>query len=767
MASPQQHDNNPDPTGTILSICWSSGEFSGCYYDLDQAELYAVQQAPDAEPQYAQARNLIRQCNPLFTLVSGSSKFTSEASELLGLSGDTPLQRIGSGKLESWEKARVCDFGPKALQTSVAKVMSLNLPGLPAEASTAERKFFLESVIPFSQELLVHSIGCMLTLLGLILPEQAGTLITKINIVAPESLLIVDKFTYEALQLFDSQLHPSGFKFNMESNSRSLFNLYNRCCSHLGKRKLVNIMQQPSRDLEELNRRLETVQWLSDPLNKTTVEEMRKYLRNVTQVWCQYRKICRKNSDISVWKSFKKNIYYAYLLCKLCLGAQNSSLQGTPIGDLAGYVAESDGPLKRLLYTLDKVIDLERVEISGKISFKDGLDQELDQLRINFDDVGSKLLETSRLDIESISMDIEDLLVAFLPSYGFVFCANDFEDLHDSNVFERSAMTLVLRTENTVYFQNELCKELNVEFSTLMAGINERENGILENLIVFINEIMPQIGDIFKIVAKLDVLMAFASVAESQVYRRPTLSSDKVLHIRKGRHPLLERLKTYHPNDTEMGSAFDCLLKIYSSPETTGKTVYLKEVAIICYLAHIGSFVPAESAHIGILDCIYTRLDFPESILNEKSSFMSELYQMSTILMNTSSKSLVIIDEFGKGTTFCEGKALLIASIEYLAEKSENAPLTLVATQFEPISSFLKETQFLKFTTVERPVPSPAKSPSTQTDHGQQSQQMVFKTVTQTMTLALVKKFLASESIDPDAIWELYRNVPITQPPVV
>ncbi|KXJ78687.1 hypothetical protein RP20_CCG003863 [Aedes albopictus] len=753
--------NGSSQANKILSLCWSSGIVAASYYDVDQLEIYAIQQAADQRPQYALIGNLVRQYKPLFYLVSGSRKFLEDVPELLSLPEGAVLQHISSGKITCEEKARYCDFGPKAIKASVVKVMAMNLPGVPQQATASERRLYMESVLPFSQDLLIHSVGCLLKLLDGLASDNEELMVSKINVLSPETLLVIDELTYLALQIFDSRLHPSGFKRKMETGCCSLYNLFNRCSSSIGRIELNNIMQKPIRDMAELNERLDAVEWLVDPKNLRFVSVMKDHISNLSRIQPLYKKVTLKRAKNNEWKSLKKNIYYAYLLCKLCATVREPSNDRTSIALLAEFVSQPKNTLKQLLFTLDEVLDLERGERDNKFTVKPGINRELDGLRAQLDETQTALLETSRLEIENLPIDADDVFVTFLPGYGFVFSTTLTNDLQNISTIDNTTMNVVYQSDTTVYFQNDLCRLLNAKFGGLLASISDHEQLILEKLVAYIDRVIPELLDIFHVIAKLDVLLAFGSVAETQEFSRPVLCDSKVLQIKQGRHPLLELYKPYHPNDTDLSTNSGCFVKILASAEASGKTVYLKEIALICYLAHIGSFVPAQAAIIGLLDSMYSRLDFPESVFSGKSSFMGELYQMSNILSNTTSRSMVLIDEFGKGTTFSEGKSLLISSIEHLLQKDADVPITIVATQFTAIVNYLQDYRYLKIYSAN---PEDAASQGESSADPNEHHQELIASVIQSLTLTLTKKFLGNEPVDPAMVAQLYRSMPITQP---
>ncbi len=176
-------------------------------------------------------------------------------------------------------------------------------------------------------------------------------------------------------------------------------------------------------------------------------------------------------------------------------------------------------------------------------------------------------------------------------------------------------------------------------------------------------------------------LLSFAQVARKNNYVKPIVTEDNVLEIHQGRHPLLEQCADILiPNDTELN--IEKRLILLTGANSSGKSVYLKQVALIVYMAHIGSFVPAQSARIGLTDKILTRIATRESVSKNSSAFMIDLQQTNIALLNSTSKSLVLLDEFGKGTTSLDGIGLFCAVVESFTSRGQECPKVIAATHF-------------------------------------------------------------------------------------
>jgi DNA mismatch repair protein MSH5 len=159
---------------------------------------------------------------------------------------------------------------------------------------------------------------------------------------------------------------------------------------------------------------------------------------------------------------------------------------------------------------------------------------------------------------------------------------------------------------------------------------------------------------------------------------------------------LVEQIREYVPSTTIIDGTNRHFINIINAPNASGKSVYMKQVALICYMAHIGCFVPADECTVMLLDSIYTRIYTPESVYQCESAFMADLQQMSKVIINSSSRSLVLVDEFGKGTHFKDGIALLAASIEHFVDRVDLTPLAFITTHYHQVYDLMQSKEFTK-----------------------------------------------------------------------
>lgn len=217
----------------------------------------------------------------------------------------------------------------------------------------------------------------------------------------------------------------------------------------------------------------------------------------------------------------------------------------------------------------------------------------------------------------------------------------------------------------------------------------------------FINENLAELANMTKQCAKLDVLISFASASVTYKLVKPNITMSKELVIVNGRHPLVERITKYVPSTTVINDANMNYINIITAPNASGKSIYMRQIAIICYLAHIGMFVPADEATVPLLHSIYTRIYAPESVYQNESAFMSDLQQMSKVVMNSTDRSLILVDEFGKGTHYRDGIALLAASIDHFVGRGHLTPLAFITTHYEQIQSLIESRENINFVTIE------------------------------------------------------------------
>lgn len=666
----------------------------------------------DLRPDHVQLRNLFRQIQPSFLVASGANSFLEELVKLLDLPEDTDINKfkIHKSKTSNANVSNVAffPFNRKNQQEDYRKrIYLLDFPGLPAESSRNDHQIFIDSALPMNQELMIISLGNLLKYLHdnnlkwrhAFLNLNSNPIITNLIVFSMESQVLLDDTTFNALNIFSNVCHPSSFKTQLRRDGLSLFNMLNQCSSSVGVQELKSILKQPSRDVNELNLRFITIEWILSKENFEHVVKLRELLKNILNISAIVSRIMMNHGKTSDWKSLKKTVYSCYLICEMCAAFGEDKVKATILHELGKFSTE-EITIKGILFALDKIVDLEGIEGKKRFVAKDGLDPELDRKRENL----LELVHGSSMNLdESLinrSKDKSAFHFVHFPEMGFVIGTDKNVELMNLEMIEADDIELVLQTIDATYFRTPNCKKLNDDYDQQMAEIIQHEMRIFNRLISYVNENLAELIDITKLCAKLDVLISFASISATFKFVKPKITKNKELKIVNGRHPLVEQIRDYVPSTTVIDSDNRHFINIINAPNASGKSVYMKQIALICYLAHIGMFVPADEATVMLLDSIYTRIYTPESVYQCESAFMADLQQMSKVVMNSSSRSLVLVDEFGKGTHFKDGVALLAASIEHFVDRGDLTPLAFITTHYHQVNDVIRSKEFTNFKTI-------------------------------------------------------------------
>lgn len=290
----------------------------------------------------------------------------------------------------------------------------------------------------------------------------------------------------------------------------------------------------------------------------------------------------------------------------------------------------------------------------------------------------------------------------------FSFILSDFLAIPSMDIvethpaFAENQLNFVYKTNESFFFKSPLCLQMSDEYGALYVNVCEREQQISDRLLEHICGKLSDLQYAVRICAQLDALMAVAKFTMTYNLTKPILvETGQVLQITEGRHILLDLEGKAVSNNTDIHVEKKNLINILIAPNASGKSVYLKQIAQIVYLAHIGSFVPARYAKMSLFDAIYTRIFSPETIYQAKSSFLIETQQMGNVMTNSSCYSLILIDELGRGTTAMDGKALLRSCLEHLVERAQLSPIAIVTTHYDDIYDIMANMEWISFKTFE------------------------------------------------------------------
>lgn len=481
-----------------------------------------------------------------------------------------------------------------------------------------------------------------------------------------------------------------------------------------------------------INKRLDTISVFIRPDNVTKLDEIIKNLvniKNIRPVMIKLRKGVSASSPIggiakSVWSTLLPFVSHALKIRDVILEVNGVESLNICMKILERFESSCLAAIGR---QISNVVDFPESQIQHRTVVRSGVDRELDQLKHDHDGLESMLSVVCREIAKRVPVIFQPVLnVVYFPQIGFLISVQrepgtegvPFLDINDEP-WER-----IFATDQMEYYKSSEMREMDERFGDLWTSICEKEIEIIHSLAQDILEHEPLLTTVSDICGELDSLLALAQGARQYKLTRPQITTDNIIQIKAGRHILQElTVPSYVANDTNIAGGnskrkfengiedmeeslgnrphpifsyasrahdsspqFDASsapsMLILTGPNYSGKSVYLKQIALIVYMAHIGSFVPAEWANIGLTDKLLTRVSTRESVSRIQSAFMIDLQQVSLALSLCTRRSLLVIDEFGKGTEGNDGAGLLCGVLEYLNGLGKESPKVVAATHF-------------------------------------------------------------------------------------
>ncbi len=439
----------------------------------------------------------------------------------------------------------------------------------------------------------------------------------------------------------------------------------------MGGRLLRSYVEQPLLDKNTMNERLDLVEELcKNPVNR---DELREYLDEVYDLERLLGKITYKTANPRDLIAFKNSLYILPHIKTILKDFESK---------LACEIESQLNPLSDLYRLIDDAI-LEEPAITLKEGgiIKDGYMEDIDHFRKAKTEGKDWLLALEEKDRERTG--IKNLRIKYNKVFGYYYeVTNSFKDLVPEDYIRKQTLTNAER-----YTTKEL-KEMEDSILNAEDKLFGLEYDVFCNVRDTIAANVDRIYETSKAIAKLDVFASLSYVAEHYKYVRPTLNDNGVIEIKEGRHPVVERIMEnglFIPNDTKLDNNKN-LVSVITGPNMAGKSTYMRQVALIVLLAQIGSFVPATKANIGIVDRLFTRVGASDDLASGQSTFMVEMNEVANILRNATSKSLLILDEIGRGTSTFDGLSIAWAVIEHISNKKILGAKTLFATHYHELT---------------------------------------------------------------------------------
>ncbi len=513
--------------------------------------------------------------------------------------------------------------------------------------------------------------GAILQYLTMTQHTQIGH-ITSLARIEEDKYVRLDKFTVRSLELIGS----------MNDGGSSLLNVIDRTISPMGARLLKRWIVFPLKDEKPINERLNVVEYFfRQPDFKELIEEQLHLVGDLERI---ISKVAVGRVSPREVVQLKVALQAIEPIKQACLEADNASLNR--IGERLNLCVSIRDRIAREINNDPPLL----INKGGVI--KDGVNADLDELRRISYSGKDYLLQIQQRESEETG--IPSLKVAYNNVFGYYI---EVRNVHKDKVPKEW-----IRKQTLVNAERYITQELK-EYEEKILGAEDKilvlETQLYTNLVQALTEFISQIQVNANQIARLDCLLSFANVARENNYIRPVIEDNDVLDIRQGRHPVIEKQlpigEKYIANNVMLDSSTQQII-IITGPNMAGKSALLRQTALITLLAQIGSFVPAESAHIGLVDKIFTRVGASDNISVGESTFMVEMNEAADILNNVSSRSLVLFDELGRGTSTYDGISIAWAIVEYIHEHPKAKARTLFATHYHELNEMEKSFKRIK-----------------------------------------------------------------------
>ena len=560
--------------------------------------------------------------------------------------------------------------------------------------------------------------------------------VRSIEMFSLSAFMFINADALLSLQITSTESHPNAQQQGPASKNLSrgakeglsVYGMFHHLAKTTqGRHLLRQYFLRPSQNLDVINERFNTVSVLTRTDNSVELDRFSAALakmKNMRVAMMNLRKGISSGSNkryglaATMWQTLRDFLFSALLITDIFRDTEGSNRLAIRQKILEKFERRSLAEMGKLIC---EIVDFESSRDQRRTIILPGVDEELDEIKRTYEGIDDMLSQVAHHIAGQVPAGFNSSLnVIYFPQIGFLvsmalgegFVAGAYEG-SDNDRWDN-----VFVTESHAYYKNATMTGLDQRFGDIYGHICDKEIDITQALAKRILESEELLNTISDVCAELDCLVALARGAQMYNLVRPKMTEENVVKIKGGRHPLQEfTTSSYVPNDTfivggigndtpyelPQRHAAGPSMVLMTGPNYSGKSVYLKQVAIIVYMAHIGSFVPAEAAKIGRTDKIMTRIRTGESVSRIQSAFLIDLQQISMALNLATRRSLVIIDEFGKGTESNDGAGLAAGVFEHFLGRGSECPKVLGATHFHEIfeGGFMKPRPSLAFAHME------------------------------------------------------------------
>jgi len=496
--------------------------------------------------------------------------------------------------------------------------------------------------------------------------------ITSLSRIEEERYVRLDKFTVRSLELITP----------MQDDGKSLLNVIDHTVTPMGGRMLRRWLVFPLKDEKPINERLDIVEYYyREPEFRQCVDDQLHRMGDLERI---ISKVAVGRVSPREVVQLKMALQAIQPIKTACLYANNESLKR--VGEQLNLCESIRDRIEREIQN-----DPPQLVAKGGV-IRDGVNSELDELRHIAYSGKDYLLQIQEREAQETG--IQSLKIGYNNVFGYY--------LEVRNTYKDKVPQEWVRKQTLAQAERYITQELK-EYEEKILGAEDKilalEAQLFNDLVLAMQEFIPQIQINANVIAHLDCLLSAAKTAEENHYVRPVIDASDVIEIKQGRHPVIETQlplgEHYVPNDIYLDSEHQQII-IITGPNMAGKSALLRQTALIVLLAQIGCFVPAESAKIGLVDKIFTRVGASDNISLGESTFMVEMTEAANILNNVTPRSLVLFDELGRGTSTYDGISIAWAIVEYLHEHPKAQARTLFATHYHELNEMEKNFKRIK-----------------------------------------------------------------------
>ena len=676
----------------LVSVFYNSSGLGAAVYHTESAKLELLRDVPDNCEEFEMLSMLFYQTEPDKILMSARQdqdtiKFVKELfSDQTTVCDDQSFltNPESAASLGSSQKIVLRPSREFSLKHCERRLRSISIPGKKPK-SEQERDILLSAFIDFSCDNMVRAAGALLNYVDknyrIVSGDEPDVLfLGPLNL---HPILSLDTATLTSLQVFSTSSQLSGStagSWNKRREGLSVFTLLNKCSSVVGSRFLRQMLRCPSGEKEVIERRQHDLEFFCNTAHSSFTQALCESVKKIKNFQRLMKKLSSNTMTKSDWLAIARTLNG---IVEIAIHSENCKEEVYVLQNILRYVSDKTYNLRKIF---EDIIDFKNSQSEGPLRVNPGVDAKLDEKRRLLNGLSDLMNKVVLEEAPKMPEFMNVFTFCYLPHVGYLIAVSSSQQLKENVDYKNLPdLEFVFESNNTIHFRNAKTRMLDTTWGDVHQDIIKIETIYITRLSEALLKQRNSLENIVTFCAHLDCLLALSHVCRERNWVKPEITVGGDISITDGRHPLQETtLNNFIANDTDMGSQGG-RVHFLTGPNSSGKSVYMKQVGLIVFLAHLGCFVPASSASIPVLDRINTRITTTESISTGMSSFMCDINQLTFSLTHLRPRSLFLVDEFGKGTSAQDGASLLAATVSILADMDQGAPFSIFSSHFHSV----------------------------------------------------------------------------------